>query len=103
MKKDELIKQNAILEEKLKKAINDDLDLRILFSKILESPIIDTSWGSTKRETYSWIEISAEIGKLINSENFNNVVEDVNRNKNAIEHAFKILKKNKNTLLKEKN
>jgi hypothetical protein len=69
MKKEELEKENTRINIELSEAQDKDKSRREQFSSILEAPRDRTNNGfgfsQDKPTTYSWLEISAEIGKLL--------------------------------------
>jgi hypothetical protein len=85
--KQELLAQIAILEEKLKRAHENDENLRQEISYTLDAPLVRKSeYGNeTKRMLYSWFDIFRELGKLIVHENFARYVNDVSEMRISIE------------------
>lgn len=69
MKKDELTKENGKLGLRINRLEQEDGRLREQFSLVMNAPIEEENGtyfrGSRNRALYSWEEIFAEVGKLL--------------------------------------
>ena len=87
MKKDELINENAILRERLEDAVNKDSRTRKQLTDILKGNTGGSVGFSVSGDRdYTWMELSAEIGKLLTTKYFNNLEEEVQQKSCEISH-----------------
>ena len=79
MTKEELIAENIRLKQIVEKFEDGDKGVRADLSKILHAPRIemDSMYSDPKPQTYSWLEITAEIGKLLATKTDRNLEEKV--------------------------